>query len=410
MKVVHNRPCRMCGGRRFRVVIDLGRHPLVNSLVHRDDLAKKERTFPLVVRQCQKCRLVQLRDIVDAEEIYRKVDYLYFSSDMPGLDRYFQPYADDVRERFLEPGDFVLEIGSNDGIMLNLLKDTQRVLGVDPATNVALRALRRGIPTVPTFFSASLAAKIAREWGRAKLIVGNNCIAHLDDLDDLMHGVETLLAQDGTFVIECNYWGGMVKNTNYSLIYLDHYSYFSLKVWQRYAPRFGMRVFDAVVTPAQGGSLRMFLCKDDRPATDRLVDLEQEEARTRLNSSATSQRYRRNVKAVAKQLRDAVDAIKRQGQTIAGYGAAAKGLTILKCSGIGRRHIDYFVDDSPAKQGWFTPLDHIPIISRQEADGRLPDYFLILAPNYAKVIIDKEESFRQRGGRFIVPIAGVTVV
>jgi SAM-dependent methyltransferase len=400
----------MCTSTRFRVVIDLGLHPLVNSLVSKDHLKRKDPTFPLVVKQCQKCNLVQLVDIIDAEEIYKKVDYLYFSSDMPGLDQYFKPYADEVRERFLVEDNLVVEIGSNDGIMLNMFRDGQRVLGVDPATNVALRALKRGIPTIPLFFTESLAIKIAKEWGRAKVVIGNNCIAHLNDVRDLIRGVKVLLTNDGVFIIECNYWGGMVKNTNYSLIYHDHYSYFSLQVWRAFAPNYGLKVFDAVVTPAQGGSLRLFLCTDDRQETHRLKALQREEEETGLNSYATSVRYRKNVLQAARKLRQLLKDLKRQGKTIAGYGAAAKGLTILRCSGIGSETLDYFVDDSPAKQGWYTPLDHIPIISRESAETNLPDYFIILAPNYADVIIAKEARFREQGGKFIVPKGAVTIV
>lgn len=413
MKVIRNRGCRMCGHRKFDTVIDLGRHPLVNSLVAKKDLHKKDPLFPLVVKQCRACRLVQLVNIIDAEEIYKNVDYLYFSSDMPGLDRYFASYAQDVKDRFLRNSDdLVVEIGSNDGILLNLLRDSARVLGVDPATNVVLRALRRGIPTVSLFFSEHLAGQIHREWGSARAIIGNNCIAHLNDLHDLIRGVTRLLSEDGVFIVECNYWGGMVKNTNYSLIYHDHYSYFSLDVWRRFAPKYGMRVFDALVTPAQGGSLRMFLCKDGRAETDRLRALLAEEEKTRLNTYETSVRYRKNVRRVADKLRRIVEGIRKEGKTIAGYGAAAKGFTILRCSRIGAKHIDYFVDDSPAKQGWYSPVDHIPILSRTEADKRLPDYFIILAPNYAQVILDKERDseFRRRGGKFILPVGDIDIL
>ena len=410
MNTIHNKTCRMCTGTKFKVVIDLKHHPLVNSLVSKSGLGNKDLTFPLVVKQCEKCSLVQLVDLIDAEEIYRKVDYLYFSSDMPGLDKYFQPYAAEVRRRFLKDGDLVVEIGSNDGIMLKMFQARNRVLGIDPSTNVALRALKRGIPTVPVFFSESLAHKIAHEWGKAKVVIGNNCIAHLNDVRDLVRGVKALLAADGTFIVECNYWGGMVKNTNYSLIYHDHYSYFSLKAWQSFAPKFGLRVFDAVVTPAQGGSLRLFICTDRRPETKRLKTLQLEEKETALNTYASSLRYRDNVLAQAQALRRTVLDLKKAGKSIAGYGAAAKGMTILKCSGIGAKILDYFVDDSPAKQGWFSPVDHIPIISRQAAQKRLPDYFIILAPNYAEVIISKEKAFMRQGGRFIVPQNGITII
>ena len=198
----------MCDGSQFTVVVDLGHHPLVNSLVSIDDLDKKDPVFPLIVKRCTKCSLVQLTDIIDADEIYKNVDYLYFASDMPGLDKYFGIYADEIKKRFLNGDDLIVEIGSNDGILLNLLKDNYRILGVDPATNVVLRALKRGIPTIPLFYSESIAEKIVKEWGTAKVIIGNNCIAHLNDLRDLMNGINLLLSSDGVFVVECNYWEG----------------------------------------------------------------------------------------------------------------------------------------------------------------------------------------------------------
>jgi len=399
----------MCDGTKFDTVIDLGMHPLVNSLISKEGLKGSEPMFPLVVKQCRKCSLVQLVNMIDSEEIYKNVDYLYFSSDMPGLEGYFKEYADDVKKRFVKKDDLVVEIGSNDGILLNLFKDKARILGVDPATNVVLRALKKGIPTVPEFFTENLASKISKEWGKAKVIAGNNCIAHLNDLRDLMGGVSQLLRDDGVFVVEANYWGGMVKNTNYSLIYHDHFSFFSLKVWQQFSKKYGMKVFDAWVTPAQGGSLRMFLCKDDRPVTARLKKLEQEEKETKLNTYATSLMYRNNVRRVSRKLRKIMIDLKSQDKKIAGYGAAAKGFTILKCSGIDGEFIDYFVDDSPAKQGLYTPIDHIPIISRKEAEKMLPDYFTVLAPNYAKVIMEKEKKFIAGGGKFIVPIGEIDI-
>lgn len=412
MKTVRNATCRMCDSNEFEEVINLGSHPLVNSLISQDDLDKQEPVFPLVVEQCARCRLVQLVNIISAEEIYKNVDYLYFSSDMPTLEDYFREYADDVKYRFLASGDFFLEIGSNDGLMLKLMSDRAKVLGVDPATNVVLRALKRGLPTIPDFFNESLAIKIAREWGKAKVVMGNNCIAHLNDLRNLMRGVKQALASDGVFIIECNYWGGMVKNTNYSLIYHDHFSYFSLAVWQEFAKKYGMRVFDAVVTPAQGGSLRMFLCNEYEyyPETARLQTLEQEEKDTNLASSETNSRYRGNVMAKASKLKNMLQDLKDRGKRLAGYGAAAKGFTILKCSDIDSSLLDYFVDDSPAKQGLYSPVTHLPIISRSDANLRLPDYFVILAPNYADHIVEKERGFRAQGGKFIVPVGEMPIV
>jgi len=410
MKTIKNNNCRTCESKKFSIVINLGRHPLVNSLIEKKDLDKNIPTFPLVVKQCQVCKLVQLVEIIDSKEIYKKVDYLYFSSDMPGLNSYFKSYAEDLKKRFLKEKDLVIEIGCNDGIMLKNFKKNYRVLGIDPATNVVLRTIKRGIPCLPLFFSENLAKKIYNEWGNAKLIYGNNCIAHLNDLKDLMNGINILLRNDGIFVLECNYWGGMVKNTNYSLIYHDHYSYFSAYVWEKFLKNYNMKIYDAFVTPAQGGSLRLFICKNDRKPTKRYKDLIKEEKDTRLNSYTTSKLYAKNVKKTALKLRKLIIKLKKNKKIIAGYGAAAKGMTILKCSGIGNKHLEYFVDDSPAKHKKYAPIDHIPIISRKDAEKKSPNYFIILAPNYTDIIIKKEKKFINSGGKFITLKDGIGII
>ncbi len=396
MKIIHNKNCRMCGGTRFEKVIDFGENPLVNSLLTEKEIGTEE-TAPLVVYQCQDCHLVQIKEIVDSHQIYQDVDYLYFSSDMPMLSDYFKKFAKDVEERFLEQGDFICEIGSNDGVFLSHLAN-YRILGIDPALNVVLRALNKGIPTIPEFFTERVAKKIRNEFGEAKLITGSNCIAHLNDLEDLMRGVKTLLTNDGIFVVECNYWGGMVKNKNYALIYHDHFSYFSLQNWVDYAEAKGLKVFDAIVTPAQGGSLRVFMDRGKREMTDRCIELLRREMKTELNTYKTCQRYEKEVKEQARQLGDLINKLKEEGNVIAGYGAAAKGFSVLKLAGIDNNQIDYFIDDSPAKQGKFTPISHIPIYKRESQN---PDYFFITAPNYKDVIIEKEIEFRNSGGRFI---------
>ena len=399
----------MCNSNRFWEVINLGKHPLVNSLVEKKNLYKKDPVFSIKVKQCKNCKLVQLTEIIDANEIYKNVDYLYFSSDMPGLKNYFRPYAKDLKKRFLKKKDFVVEIGCNDGVMLDIFKKNYRILGIDPATNVILRTLKKNIPSVPLFFSSELAKKIKNEYGEAKLIYGNNCIAHLNDIRDLCKGVSELLTKDGVFVIECNYWGGMVKNTNYSLIYHDHFSYFTVKVWKNFAKKFSLHAFDALVTPAQGGSLRLFMSKKRRKLTKRFKEILKYEKSSKLNTYGKSLMYRKNVINISKNLRNLVLKLIRKGKTIAGYGAAAKGMTILKCSNIGNK-LSYFVDDSPAKQGFYSPVDHIPILSRKDAEKKLPDYFIILAPNYSDIIIRKEKKFIKNGGKFIVPKNGIQII
>ena len=395
--------CRMCGGAKFEEVVDFGLNPIVNSLLEESDLKKKEKVYPLIVDQCQTCFLVQTRKPLKSEKIYSDQDYLYFSSDMPKLSEYFLEYEKEVAEKFLHGSeDLVVEIGSNDGIFLKHFKnDGYRVLGVDPASNVVLRALHDGIPTLSSFFDLRVAKNIFKHWGKAKVITANNCIAHLDNLDDVMEGVKLILADDGVMVIECNYWGGMVKNKNYALIYHDHFSYFSLQNWVDYVKKFGMEVFDATVTEAQGGSLRVFFGWEVKQSqTSRFITLKKEEEDTNLNSRATTIKYKADVLAEAEKLHDIIQFKRSNNKHIAGYGAAAKGFSVLKLARIDQSHIDYFVDDSPAKQGKYTPVTHIPIVSRQSLT-KLPDYFFLTAPNYEKIIIEKEQQFLANGGHFI---------
>lgn len=411
MKSTKNTTCRACGEDEFDTVLDLGEQPLVNSLVRKEDFSKREPLFPLVVHRCRACGLVQLTEVLEAGEIYKNVDYLFFSSDMPTLADYFREYADDVKKRFLKKGDFVVEVGSNDGILLEFFKDETRILGVDPATNVVLRALKRGIPTASEFFDERLAKLIAAEWGQADALLANSCVAHVNDLKGLMRGVKALLAEDGVFAAEVNYWGAMVRDTNYSLIYHDHFSYFSLKNVQDLAGQFGMRVFDAWVTPSQNhGMLRVFLDNGTREETERLAELVAEEKKMKLDTLASCEQFAENVRRVSEKLCKTLTDLTKRGKRIAGYGASAKGLIILRASKVGADLIEYFVDDSPAKQGWFTPVDRIPIISRAKAETKLPDYFVILAPNYAKVIIEKEKAFRDAGGKFVVPVGDIEIV
>lgn len=393
--------CRMCDGDQIERFLDLGRHTLMNSLVGPDRLNLTEEDYPLEVGFCHTCHLVQLMYVVDAEAIYRAQDYLFYSSDMPTLREYFQQYAAELEDRYLNRGDLLVEIGSNDGILLGLAPRDIEVLGVDPSPNIVLRALHRGYPTVSAFFTSQIARQIASEWGPAKVITGSNCIAHLEDLHDLMDGVDRLLADDGVFCVEANYWGGMVKNLNYSLIYLDHFSFFSLEVWQTFARKLGMHVFDAYVTPAQGGSLRLFIDRGGRAHTERLEQLARAELSTGLNTFATAEQYARQVNVRRDEIAHLLQRLNEAGKTVAGYGAAAKGLSILRSSNVGAESIKFIVDDSKPKQGLFTPWSHIPVVERGTVPD--PDYFMILAPNYAQVIMAKEERFVDKGGRFIVP-------
>lgn len=397
------RECRICKGAEFKNVIDFGKTPLVNSLLTKEECGT-EQTYSLVVEQCQTCFLVQIVNPVNSEKIYQEQDYLYYTGDMPQNSQYMKAFESLVQSMhdYSRAGDFIVEIGSNDGSILKKVRN-RKILGVDPATNVVIRALARGVPTISAPFNKHNAEIIAHEFGTAAVLGGANCLAHIDNIQGVLDGVGILLARDGVFWVECNYWGGMVKSKHYALIYHDHYSYFTLKNWVNLLKKYDMEVFDAFITEAQGAglSLRLFACrKNNRQPTNRFLSLLQEEETTNLNSYDTAKRYREDVLAEAQKLGDLVRKLANEGNVIAGYGAAAKGFSILHLAKITGDHIKFFVDDSPAKQGKYTPITHIPVLARADVK-KLPDYFFITAPNYQDVIIEKEQEFLKTGGKFI---------
>ena len=220
----------------IKKVLDLGKHSLVNSYIKKKDLKKKELLLPLVIHQCLNCGLIQMIKTVDPNKIYSGGKYLYFSRDVPGLYNYYKEYAADVYKKFVNSEkDLVIEIASNDGILLQNFKGKTKILGIDAAPNAVLRALKENIPTFPALFSKATSQLVNREFGRAKVVMANQCIAHVDNLIDFMEGVDFLLDQkNGTFIFETGYWTKMVDRTIYEQIYHDHFSYFSLDVWKKF--------------------------------------------------------------------------------------------------------------------------------------------------------------------------------
>lgn len=403
--------CRMCGSPDLAQFLDLGMQPLANSLVKKENLNKPEDRYPLRVLFCRNCNLAQLGEVVNPEIMFR--DYIYFSAEMPKVSAHWRSYAEDIVRRFIKGStDSIVELGSNDGVLLRAFKDLgYGALGIDPALNIARIANEQGLETWPEFFSERLAGGILAKRGPAKVIIGNNVVAHIDDHGDLMRGVRTLLAQNGVFVFEAPYLVDMFENLTFDTIYHEHLSYFAVRPIMRWLAGYGMEVFDVKQFTVQGNSVRVFASRPGAYLRSQSVnELINKESELGLDKFESYEKLADQVLNLKNKIRNIVLEFKGRGKSIAAYGAPAKGNTLLNYFGFGRDVIEYATEELPSKIGLYTPGAHIPIIDVKEARKNPPDYFLMLAWNYRDAILEKEREFRNNVGKFIIPIGKAEII
>lgn len=407
-----NENCIACLSTDMIPCLSLGETALANSYVTSEDLAKEEYSVPLELRYCRSCHLLQLSHIVDRHSIFEH--YAYFSSASPQLFAHFGTYAKNAVDRFPEQAKkLVIEIASNDGILLKFFKELgAHVLGVEPAKNVAQVANNDDIETIPEFFDSSIALRILNTYGNAGIISANNVLAHTDILRDIVQGVHTLLSPEGVFIFEVQYALDLITKNEFDNIYHEHISYFSLYPVVRLMDEFGMRVFDVEHVETQGGSLRVFAALQDShhkkmPSVDTMLEKEHEAG---LDKEETYKEFAKLPAHVREILPTLLGKIKSAGKRIVGYGAAAKGTTLLQYAGIGPELIEYITDSAPFKQGRFMPGTHIPIVSPDLLKTDPPDYILIIAWNYANSIMERERWFTENGGKFIIPVPEPRIV
>jgi hypothetical protein len=371
-------------------------------------VGKPEPRYPLELARCTACGHVQLSVTVPPEIMFR--NYLYVSGTSDTIPAHFAAYAKDVAERFVpKGGGLVVEIGSNDGTLLRAFdRGVVRVLGVEPARNIAAMANAAGIPTLDEFFDEGIAREIAAKHGRASAIIGNNVVAHIDNLHGLMDGVTTLLDDRGVFVAEFPYLVDLLEKTAYDTIYHEHLSYFSVGAVDDLASRHALRLIDVRRVGVHGGSIRMFISRDGEPSADvkKLLALEEE------SGLRAGRPLRPFVDAVRRQREDLKRVLReiRSSRRLAGYGAPAKGNTLLNYCEIDGSVLDFIVDRSPLKHGLLTPGTHIPVEAPERLMASDVRDTLLLAWNFADEILRQQNDYRSKGGRFIVPIPTPRVV
>ena len=405
--------CRFCGTLLRLTFVDLGMSPLSNSYLRPEHLSQMEPFYPLHARVCSRCFLVQLEQFAGPENIF--ADYAYFSSYSDSWLRHARKYAEEMIEhRQLGSNNLVVEIASNDGYLLQYFQAKGvRVLGVEPARNVAQAAEEKGIPTLARFFGTRTAQDLLAQGDQADLIVANNVLAHVPDLKDFVAGLKMLLKPDGILTLEFPHLLRLIEACQFDTIYHEHFSYFSFCTAEKIFAKHGLTVFDVQEFPTHGGSLRLFVCHagtNSRPLHDSVLHLREREIMAGLSEIETYNRFGEKVRETKRALLDLLIGIKRAGKSVAGYGAPAKANTLLNYCGIGRDFLDYTVDISPHKQGLFLPGTHIPIFHPDEIRRTHPDYVLILPWNLREEIIGQIADVRQWGGRFVIPIPTAEVI
>lgn len=402
--------CRSCGGRRLAPVLDLGATPIANALVSPGDVGP-DPTYPLAIVFCSACSLVQLDRPLPAGAIFDS-DYPYFSSFSDALCRHARAHVEGLVERHgLGPGSFAVEVASNDGYLLrNFVAAGVRTLGIDPSPGPAAAATAIGVPTRVEFFGACTASAIVAEHGHADVVIANNVMAHVPDLDDFVSGLATLLADDGVLTIENPSVGDMIEHCEFDTIYHEHYSYFSCSSVDALMRRHGLHLNDVEHFPdLHGGTLRWYVGHHPDRTTRCQARLDRERAEG-LTTEAFYSSFAARVAEVQRSLRILLDDLHARGATVAAYGAAAKGATLLNSSGIGTDRVTYVVDRNTHKQGLSMPGCRLPIAPVERLLDDQPDYLLLLAWNFADEIIAQQAEYRARGGRFIVPVPSPRIV
>ncbi len=408
--------CRICGSADLHCFLDLGSTPLADAFVSTDEVKNKEELrFPLRIGVCRRCDHIQILDVVNPRLLFPE-EYALFSSAAPSLVKHFEQYAEEIHRRFGRAANkLVIEIASNDGALLTPMKKLGfTVLGVEPATNVADVCRARGINVVGDFFSEALSRTLQKQYGRAGIVSANNVLAHVDEPLDFVMGVKNILDADGVFVFEVQYGLELIRNTEFDNIYHEHLSFFTIRPLSVLMEKCGMKIFDVERVATQGGSLRCYATHVENgahPVTEMPAKLAAMEVKEGLQGVGIYDDFAKKVLEIKKGLLEILNENKRNGKRIVGYGAPAKGNTLLNFCGIGPDLVEYCIEKTPFKFGKLTPGMHIPIVSDEiiKKDGP-PDLYLLLIWNYFDSILEREKDYRERGGKFIVPIPRARVL
>ncbi len=392
---------------------DLGKTPFANSFIDEKNIKLREKIYPLHAYVCDKCYLVQLEEFESPENIFS--DYIYFSSYSESWLDHSKEYSDKTIRRFrLDETSQVVEVASNDGYLLQYFKKNNiPVLGIEPAQNVAEAARKKGINTYVKFFGVDTAKELVSEGHQADLLIGNNVLAHVPDINDFVRGLKIVLKTDGVITLEFPHLLQLIINSQFDTIYHEHFSYFSLISITRIIEKHDLMIFDLDELPTHGGALRIYACHTENKTfkKNRCIDmLFDKEVAAGLKDMNTYTNFNKNICSIKSDLLSFLIKAKSEGKKVAGYGAPAKGNTLLNFCGIRKDYLPYTVDRNPNKQNTLMPGSHIPVYSPNKIFETKPDYVIILPWNLKSEIIKQLSEIRKWGASFIVPIPKLEII
>lgn len=408
-----NKSCRFCSHTLAHTFCNLGKTPLSNAYLKKDDLQKKESFHPLHAYVCENCFLVQLEQFESPEDIFS--DYAYFSSYSDSWLKHAAKYSNLMINRFgLDSSKKVVEIASNDGYLLkNFVEKGIPVLGIEPAANVAEYAIAIGVPTLVKFFGVKTANDLVAKGVKADLLLGNNVLAHVPDLNDFVAGMKVLLKDGGVITMEFPHLMKLMEENQFDTIYHEHFSYFSFLTVEKVFAKHGLQLFDVEELPTHGGSLRIYAKHQNDMAKEiskNVVTLKEKERKYGLDKLSTYLDFQKKVELFKEQFLNFLTKAKSEGKSIVAYGAPAKGNTLLNFCGLNSSTIQYTVDRSPHKQGKYLPGTHIFINEPEKISSTKPDYLIILPWNLKDEIMEQMNHIRSWGGKFVVPLPNVEIL
>jgi SAM-dependent methyltransferase len=399
--------CRSCNHKEFLEFISLKRQPPANAFLKEDDF-DKEISYPLDVTCCKNCLLVQLTEesYIPRDKLF--LDYAYASSISGGLRNHFTELANQLKSEFNPK--IVVDIGSNDGVLLKpLLELGCEAIGVEPAANLAKQANVNGLTTLCSYFNKEIVDKIISDSGHADIVVASNVFAHLDEYHDIIENIKSLLSENGTYIVEVQYFADMIKDMTFDNIYHEHVLYYTVHSMINLFDKHNMNVYKVEKIPTHGGSIRGYISKTNNPRHHSVDDLLKEEKQNGIDDLHTLEKFNDQLQNNINEIRELFNRLSNEKKRIFGYGAPAKSSTMINSIGLDNSNVELIIEDSPLKQGLFTPGSHIPITGPEILQDETPDYLMIFAWNYADEIIAKVEE-KHPNLNYIIPMPNLRVI